>query len=685
MRILVSLIVALFGFVSQSFPQNEADEVLGLLSKARLDRKQTFHVRDLTVRRDVLSITLNRGVIAFLEPVRGKVTGAVFIGSGEIVAIPPDSIEKQQIYKFTGLPILNETFENAIFRFTDDTFDEIKTEILQHADEEVSPEEIAQFESWDQRIADQSKLLNTRLLADLLESPPRPLFLAEVNGEKTGWFESVFDRRRVEEVAAFKIHEIANKSVIDLWTSFNQRSEARNPEAVAHEDKSAVEILGYDIDTTLSADSHADIKATVQLRGRIEGARVLTFDLSESLRVSALSLENGEAVPFYQHSGTNAVTLVLPRPLNAGQEISLRFSYSGAVNAGEPWYPCQRFQDSAMFTLVFHAPAGAAVMATGNGKFPSAGFAFGNFSPVSAEATPATALKYFSEMLGPYPYERLAVVRSSGGEQGDWPMLIQLPSSLDATAAELMMAQQIARQWFGHRVTPASYHDEWLFEGLARYLGAMYIESQSNGPDRLREILNDARSQLLDVENAGAIWLGQRLASTITPRGERAVTNKGLWVVHMLRMLMREDGPNPDARFLGMLREFISTYEGKPASTWDFKHLAEKHAPAAADLRRGKKLDWFFDEWVFGTGVPQYALDYKIEADGNAFTIEGTIKQSNVPDGFVMPVPVFADDQFLGRVVIGENEDEFRFRVDKKPERIVIDPRMDVLARSGGG
>src|SRR5260370_23996602 len=127
MRVLVGLIVTLFGFVSQGFPQNEAGDVLGLLSKARLDKKQISHVRDMTIRRDVLSITLNRGLIAFLEPVRGKVTGAVFIGSGEIVAIPPDSIEKQQIYKFTGLPILNDTFENAILRFTDDTFDEIKT------------------------------------------------------------------------------------------------------------------------------------------------------------------------------------------------------------------------------------------------------------------------------------------------------------------------------------------------------------------------------------------------------------------------------------------------------------------------------------------------------------------------------------------------------------------------------
>src|SRR6267378_705579 len=160
MRILAGFIVALFGVVSQSSPPNEANDVLGQLSKVRLDKTQIFHVRDITIRRDALSITLNLGLIAFLEPVREKVTGAVFIGNGEIVAIPPNSIEKQQIYKFTGLPVLNETFQNAVFHFTDDTFEQIKSEILQHAEEEVSTEEMAQFDSWDKAIAERSKLLN---------------------------------------------------------------------------------------------------------------------------------------------------------------------------------------------------------------------------------------------------------------------------------------------------------------------------------------------------------------------------------------------------------------------------------------------------------------------------------------------------------------------------------------------
>src|SRR5262245_11097931 len=100
MQVVIGLVIALFGSIFQG-PTGEADEILAQLSKIRLDKKQIYTARDITLRRDVLTLTLNRGTIAFFEPVRGKVTGAVFIGSGEIVAIPPDPIERQQIYRFT--------------------------------------------------------------------------------------------------------------------------------------------------------------------------------------------------------------------------------------------------------------------------------------------------------------------------------------------------------------------------------------------------------------------------------------------------------------------------------------------------------------------------------------------------------------------------------------------------------
>jgi hypothetical protein len=472
MRVLVALFVAVFGAAVQNSTPPEADGILAQLSKISLDKKQIHSIRDVTLRRDVLSISLSRGMIAFAEPIGGKITGAVFIGSGEIVAIPPDPIEKQQVYKFTGTPLLDEKFQTAVFRFTDATYEEIQREISQHAEEDLSAADRAQFDTWDQGLVERGQLLNARILADFTEPDAKqPLFFAAMNSDRFGWFNAVLDLRAAEEVSIFQLHDLGGAAVADVWAKFNQRNKARNREAAAHAVKFPTELLAYS-------------------------------------------------------------------------------------------------QDPVGFT------------------------------------------------------------------------------------------------YLDYKVLPASYHDEWLCEGLTRYFGA--FNSKAPDSSALRTLLEGAREELRPVESAGPIWLGRRLGSTRSPSGYKAVYSKGVWVVHMLRQILS------DGKFLEMIREFAETYNGKAASTWDFQHLAEKYA--------GKRLDWFFDDWVFGTGVPGYAVDYKVASAGDGFIVQGKIKQANVPDDFAMPVPIYADDQFLGNVNVSEDDGEFRFPVTKKPEKVLIDPKGEVLS-----
>jgi len=582
----MGLLIGLLGSVFQGPTPGEADEILAQLSKIRLDKKAIHIVRDISLRRDALTVGLNRGVIAFLEPVNGKVTGAVFIGSGEIVTIPTDPVEKQQLYKFTGTPILNERFETAILRFTDQTYDEIKKEISQHAEEDVSADEAAQFDLWAEALGPRSSFLNLRLVSDFLE-PARPLFLGELNSQKRGWFTVAFDQRAVEEVSILQAREIGGTPVVDIWASFNQRNEVRNPEAVAHEIKSPVEIVAYEIDGMGGAGNAIDAKTIVRAKARVDGARVVNFELSPSLRVSSVATGTDEPVPYYQLPTSSTVVVVLPRPTRTGQDVTLKFAYSGDATNGAP-YPTQRQQ-----------------------TIPS------------------------------------------------------VQTTLTLNRVEPIVDFQ------GHKLMAASYHDQWLIDGLARYPIATSTEVNDPAAPPLRNLLTDAREELKSVEGAGPIWLGQRLVSTASPTAFRAVPAKAIWVLHMLRMMMRTEGTNPDERFRAMLQEFATRYDGRAVSTWDFLRVAEKHAD--------RKLDWFFDEWVFATGLPSYTVDYKIEASGSEFTIEGSITQTGVPDGFQMPVPVYADGQYLGTVTVGEAEEQFKFRLNKKPERILLDPEMTVL------
>ena len=97
------------------------------------------------------------------------------------------------------------------------------------------------------------------------------------------------------------------------------------------------------------------------------------------------------------------------------------------------------------------------------------------------------------------------------------------------------------------------------------------------------------------------------------------------------------------------------------------------------DLEHNHKLDWFFSEWVYDTGIPAYTLKTEgRELAAGPYVVQGTITQSNVPEDFEMPVRVvalYARDKrvTLGQVVVGANGAHFKFTAPQKPLRVMID------------
>lgn len=147
----------------------------------------------------------------------------------------------------------------------------------------------------------------------------------------------------------------------------------------------------------------------------------------------------------------------------------------------------------------------------------------------------------------------------------------------------------------------------------------------------------------------------------------------------MLRGIMTDPATGSDARFFRMLREFVDARQGQSISTADFIHHAEKYVTPEMDLEHNHKLDWFFNEWVYDTGIPEYHLQTNVRALGNGqFAVQGTLTQSNVPDDFEMPVGVVAvygrDKRVaLGKVVVGAGEARFKFTTPRQPLRVMID------------
>jgi aminopeptidase N len=239
----------------------------------------------------------------------------------------------------------------------------------------------------------------------------------------------------------------------------------------------------------------------------------------------------------------------------------------------------------------------------------------------------------------------------------------------------------------------STYHDQWLSEGFATFSAGLYLQLTEKTPDKYQKYWQNARQYLLEKNNfgnrrndAGPVWLGERLDSAHNQSAYDAVVyRKGAYVLHMLRMMMW-DNKEGDKAFMDMMHDFVSTFMNKNASTESFERIAEKHMTPAMHITASGKLDWFFYQWVYATPVPRYKLDYTLtDADGGKCLLKATVTQSEVPQNFLMPVPIYVD--LDGRVVrIGavammgsSTSKEIQTMLPKRPKKVMVNYWHDIL------
>jgi aminopeptidase N len=169
----------------------------------------------------------------------------------------------------------------------------------------------------------------------------------------------------------------------------------------------------------------------------------------------------------------------------------------------------------------------------------------------------------------------------------------------------------------------------------------------------------------------------------------RLIYPKGAYILHMMRMMMW-DRKTGDQHFKEAMHDFVTTYSGRSATTEDFKATMEKHMNRDMDMEGNQKMDWFFNEYVYGTQLPTYKLDYSFDAgaDGD-MVFSFKVTQSKVNEEFRMPVPVYlelADGgiAFVGRArLIGDSSMEQKIPLKglkAKPKRAMLSYYDDVLA-----
>ena len=284
----------------------------------------------------------------------------------------------------------------------------------------------------------------------------------------------------------------------------------------------------------------------------------------------------------------------------------------------------------------------------------------------AALADALNATRIYTAFFGKLPYTRIAMTQQPAGFFGQaWPTLVFMPyiAFLDTTQRAQLLGMrtgtdnfwryvaphEIAHQWWGHTVGWDSYHDQWMSEGFAEFSASLYVQFVRKDQAKLIDFWEDQRKLIVDPSpqtkdrrpyTVGPVTQGFRLNNGKTGSVARAlIYPKGAYILHMIRMMMYERQTG-DSRFQKMMKDFIQTNFNKDISTEDFKAIVEKHITKEMDLAGNGRMDWFFNEWVYGTEMPTYRFDYKVSNDG---TISGRITQSGVSDHFAMLVPLYAD------------------------------------------
>ncbi len=407
--------------VAQSVSTGGAVALYRELLNPSFDVKDVYQVREVSILREDLHISISDGTMALVRELDGHITGAVFEGAGEVLLVPPNRAERTSLAHFTGSAVLELPFQSAYLRFSDDRLaNELRSGFRGPAED--AQEFIARWNDPAAVLSRGDALPILESMSSAPEAGSRFLHM-RIGGTPSGIVDLFYDTNASEQISVAQASMMNDVSYYDTWTSFPMRSVRQ---AAGEEDPAArpnYDMSGYQLRAKVQPPTDLSAEAEFTLTPLHSGQRVVILELSRYLKLSEARAD-GAPVEFIQNEaisgselsrrGDDLVGIVLPQPLVKDNPVKLAFKYSGPVmfNAGGEliyvgargtWYP-NIGPSFSTFDLTFDAPADWSVVATGKQVAGSvaegrritrfstekpigrAGFNLGKFATASASA-----------------------------------------------------------------------------------------------------------------------------------------------------------------------------------------------------------------------------------------------------------------------------------------------------------
>ncbi len=274
-------------------------------------------------------------------------------------------------------------------------------------------------------------------------------------------------------------------------------------------------------------------------------------------------------------------------------------------------------------------------------------------------------IQYYAQIFGEYPFVAdqygMSAFPFGGAMEHSTNTSYGHPLINGNHQYDYVIAHELAHQWWGDSVSPETWQDIWLNEGFASHCEALWAE-HLGGASSYRNYMNS----LWRSSFSGPVYdPGNLFGST--------VYNKGAWVQHMLRRVLG------DPAFFSLLRSWYSTRQDGVGNTAQYQ--------AEAEAIRGSSLDWFFDEWVYGSNMPTYQFGWKTANRGaGSYRTYVRIRQTqtNAPT-FTMPVDlslVLPSGSQLRTVWNDAGDQDFVLDTSEPVSSIAFDPSSWILKTS---
>ncbi len=680
-------------------------------------------IRDFVYQKDVLTLTFTEGQIFFLRYVNNRPTTAIFIGKGKATIDIPSHVERQSLKYASGDTAVSNNFEICFLRFADD-FDILLKEkfpltqkMLGWKDFTVAKQ--AQGEFFFRPVIGHTYDNYFQLLRSCYERSADGFFFCDFNR-----YTFIFDPNRPEEVIVGYEKEGGAAQITDA-SIFQRKERAVYDDTAISNIPYLNTILGQEATIHLSGAEGNNIDSAMvdlTLLLKRDSAKFVNIFMHYNLDIDSVLLA-GQKIDWQRRKDFAVTGLILPTYYHRDDTLALRIFYHGKNYMMPLPYTADPTPSPVKVTLiapkdfVYIIPGMGTPEDIGKGKQkivaeptqPISMLQFRSYSKsytnVEGQATSGIPLTFIKspqinkknfdcfvpdEIYQPAVTNALDFVAARlGNPPNAFDMTIQpegrmsLPGHAEVTQVyclrdgtggiHLVAGTELARQWFGPSVRPATDREIWLADAASLYLGLMYTQSALPGSPFYSELLyrRDIFITELDNQHDQPLATGDRVADSL-----RAY--KGAWVMHMLRQMMFDLEKRSDRAFLKFLQEVTTTVNSRSFTNADIIRIAEKHA--------GIDLDPFFAVYLYGIGVPEFDVTYTIVPAGAEWNVNVNVAVNKVPATFSMPITIQVANEdgsqkFLRQMVSGPQNSFVLGPFAAKPKEIIFNEFASALSK----